>query len=233
VPGVSYTIQAPRRVPLADRSVVATKPGIPWWGAVLGAFAMTGIGIAVDLTLGDTLTKIFLVFYAVGCIAAVLAVAHRGIFAAMVQPPLILALAVPLVVRALGTTSGGGVRDEVITMALPLVNGFPTMALTTLATFALGLARIVIQRRAYPRDTPERMEANRDAYRPRRASLQHRTARPAPIPGVVRPTAARPAPSARMSSSSRATPAAASPASAVAKQRRRDGTPSPSPRRHT
>ncbi len=196
---------------------------------------MTGIGIAVDLTLGDTLTKIFLVFYAVGCIAAVLAVAHRGIFAAMVQPPLILALAVPLVVRALGTTSGGGVRDEVITMALPLVNGFPTMALTTLATFALGLARIVIQRRAYPRDTPERMEANRDAYRPRRASLQRRTAGPAPIRGVARPiaTAAGPASGTRLPSSSRATPSVATPAPAAAKPRRRAGTPSPSPRRHT
>lgn len=231
MPRVSYTIQAPRRVPLADRSVVATKPGIPWWGAVLGAFAMTGIGIAVDLTLGDTLTKIFLVFYAFGCIAAVLAVAHRGIFAAMVQPPLILALAVPLVVRALGTTSGGGVRDEVITMALPLVNGFPTMALTTLATFALGLARIVIQRRAYPRDTPERMEANRDAYRPRRAPLQRRTA-PAPIPGVARPTTARPTP-ARMSPSTRVAPAVARPTPAIAKQRRHEDAPAPSPRRRT
>jgi len=148
---VSITIQPARRVPLADRAVVASRRGLPWWGAVLVAFAMTGVGIAIDLTFGNTLTAIFLAFYVAGCLAAVLAVAHRGLFAAMVQPPLILALTVPLVVRALGTSTKGGMKDEVITLALPLVNGFPTMALTTLATVGLGVARIVIQRRAYPR----------------------------------------------------------------------------------
>lgn len=214
---MSITIQASRGVPLGDRSVVATKHGIPWWGAVLGAFAMTGVGIAIDLALGDTLTSIFLVFYAVGCVGAVLAVAHRGIFAAMVQPPLILAIAVPLVVRALGTnSSGGGLRDEVITMALPLVNGFPTMALTTLATVALGVARIVIQRRAYPQDTPERVAANQATYRPRGAVQPRRStgtrpkaaaaraariARPAAAPGPAamqdKPKPTQPAPTPR------------------------------------
>lgn len=151
-----------------------SRHGVPWWGAVLGAFAITGAGIAIDLTLGDTLTKIFLVFYAVGCVAAVLLVAHRGIFAAMVQPPLILAIAVPLVVHGLGTKSTGGLRNEVITLALPLVNGFPTMALTTVATVALGVTRIVMQRRSYPKDTPEQIEARQAAYRPRSATLARR-----------------------------------------------------------
>ncbi|MEO9221113.1 MAG: DUF6542 domain-containing protein, partial [Mycobacteriaceae bacterium] len=148
--------------------------GVPWWGAVLIAFAMTGTGIAIDLTVGTTLTRIFLIFYVVGCLAAVLAVAHRGLFAAMVQPPLILAVTVPVVVRALGTPGRGGIRDEVITLALPLVNGFPTMALTTVATLGLGIARIVIQRRAYPAGTPERIQARRADYRPRRSALPHR-----------------------------------------------------------
>jgi len=157
---------------------------------VLGAFAMTGIGIAIDLGRGSTLTRIFLVFYVLGCLAAVLAVAHRGIFAAMVQPPLILAITVPLVVRALGTSTKGGVKDEVITLALPLVNGFPTMALTTLVTVGLGIARIVIQRRAYPGGTPERIEARQRAYRPR-GSLPHRKppagkTAPTPIAGAAR-----------------------------------------------
>lgn len=186
---MSITIQPARRVPLADRSVVASKRGVPWWGAVLGAFVMTGIGIAIDLSRGNTLTRVFLVFYVLGCLAAVLAVAHRGIFAAMVQPPLILAITVPLVVRALGTSTKGGLKDEVITLALPLVNGFPTMALTTLATVGLGIARIVVQRKAYPRDTPERIEAGQRAYRPR-TQLPHRekaAARATASPGT-RPT---------------------------------------------
>jgi len=48
------------------------------------------------------------------------------------------------------------------------------MALTTLATVGLGVARIVIQRRAYPRGTPERTEAAQAAYRPRGQVLRHR-----------------------------------------------------------
>lgn len=184
---MSITIQPARGIPLAERSVVASKRGLPWWAAVLGAFAMTGIGVAVDLTLGDTLTRIFLVFYALGCIAAVLAVAHKGIFAAMVQPPLILAIAVPLVVNALGTSTNGGMKDHVITLALPLVNGFPTMALTTVVTVLLGSARIVIQRRTYPSDTPERIEANQVRYRPRSAFLHHEQAS-ARTAGVARTT---------------------------------------------
>ena len=176
---------------MADRSVVASKHGVPWWGAVLIAFAMTGIGIAIDLTVGTTLTRIFLIFYVLGCLTAVLAVAHRGLFAAMVQPPLILAVTVPVVVRALGTPGRGGIRDEVITLALPLVNGFPTMALTTVATVGLGIARIVIQRRAYPAGSPERIEARRADYRPRRSALPHRenrASRAVPVPAAARPT---------------------------------------------
>ena len=155
---------------------------------------MTGTGIAIDLTVGTTLTPIFLSFYVLGCLAAVLAVAHRALFAAMVQPPLILAVTVPLVVRALGTGSRGGIRDQVITLALPLVNGFPTMALTTLATLGLGIARIVVQRRAYPAGTPERIEDRRAAYRPRRSALPHRAnraGRSVPIT-VPAPPASRP-----------------------------------------
>ncbi len=195
---MSITIQPARRVPLADRAVVASKRGLPWWGAVLVAFAMTGVGIAIDLTFGNTLTAIFLAFYVAGCLAAVLAVAHRGLFAAMVQPPLILALTVPLVVRALGTSTKGGMKDEVITLALPLVNGFPTMALTTLATVGLGVARIVIQRRAYPRGTPERTEAAQAAYRPRAQVLPRR----------VGATSAKAAPSGKTVPSGQAVPSA-------------------------
>jgi hypothetical protein len=142
-------------VPLDERSVVAARRGIPWWGAVLLAFAATGAGIAIDLGRGDTLTLVFLAFYAVGCVLAVLAVVRRGIFAAMVQPPLILAVAVPLVVKLLGSGTTGGLRNEVITLALPLVNGFPTMAVTTALTVGIGIVRLVVTR------TPGRSRTHR------------------------------------------------------------------------
>lgn len=184
-------------LPLGDRSVIVTKRGVPWWVSVLGAFAVTGVGVAVDLALGDGLSWVFLVFYVVGCVGAVLAVAHRGLFAAMVQPPLILAVAVPVVVQAMGTpTGGGGLRDQVVTMALPLINGFPAMALTTLATLALGGARIAFQRRSYPADTPERIAAAREAYRPRsgthprRRRVQDRSAATSRLTRVAGPVTA-------------------------------------------
>ena len=127
--------------------MVAARRGIPWWAAVLLSFVMTGIGIGIDLARGSTLTQVFLIFYAVGCVLAVLAVMRRGIFAAMVQPPLILAVAVPLVVRLLGTGSTGGLRNQIITLALPLVSGFPTMAVTTAVTVVLGIVRLLTTRR--------------------------------------------------------------------------------------
>lgn len=155
-------------VPLDERSVVAARRGIPWWAAVLLAFVSTGLGIAIDLGRGDTLTRVFLVFYAVGCVLAVLAVMRRGVFAAMVQPPLILALAVPLVVKLLGSRSTGGLRNEVITLALPLVNGFPTMAVTTVVTVALGLVRLFITRPARaPRSGSRAAEDLSDDVQPR------------------------------------------------------------------
>lgn len=147
------TTSPPRSgVRIDEGSVVAGRRGIPWWAAVALAVAMTGVGIAIDLSRGDTLTRVFLAFYAVGCVAAVLAVMYRGIFATMVQPPLVLAVAVPLVVKLLGGGSTGGLRNQVITLVVPLINGFPTMAVTTAATVALGTARIVIHRKANPRN---------------------------------------------------------------------------------
>lgn len=150
-------------VPLAERSVVAARRGVPWWAAVLFSFVMTGVGISIDLARGSTLTQVFLIFYAVGCVLAVLVVMRRGVFAAMVQPPLILAVAVPLVVRVLGTGSTGGLRNQIITLALPLVNGFPTMAVTTAVTVLLGTVRLVSTRPARaPRARGRAMTADTD-----------------------------------------------------------------------
>lgn len=151
-----------RAVPHGEQSVLADRRGLPWWGAVLLAFAMTGLGIVIDVVRVDTLTQLFLIFYAVGCVAAVLAVAHRHLFTAVVQPPLVLAITVPVVVRALGGGSTGGLRNAALELVLPLVNGFPTMALTSVATVVLGLLRLRLQRPgpspapAAQRDTPPR-----------------------------------------------------------------------------
>ncbi|MGH3990185.1 MAG: DUF6542 domain-containing protein, partial [Pseudonocardiaceae bacterium] len=76
----------------------------------------------------------------------------KGLFGPLVQPPLILAVAVPGVVLAIGSLpTGGGVVAAALTVGTPLINGFPTMAITTGVVLAIGVFRLVTQRRPTPR----------------------------------------------------------------------------------
>jgi hypothetical protein len=132
-------------------SALASVRGIPWWAAVLLAFAFTGIGVFVDLERINRLGLIFQVCYFLGCVLAVLWVQRRGLFGPMVQPPLILALAVPGVVFAgSGAGTGGGLTAKALAVGTPLINGFPTMAITTGLTVLIGVIRIARQRPPAP-----------------------------------------------------------------------------------
>jgi hypothetical protein len=128
-------------------AAVSTMRGIPWWAAVLLALAFTGLGVFIDMERINRLGLIFQACYFVGCVAAVLWVQRRGLFGPMVQPPLILTLAVPGVVLA---TSGANIGDSLSAKALaigtPLINGFPTMAITTGLCLLIGLVRLARQR---------------------------------------------------------------------------------------
>jgi hypothetical protein len=74
----------------------------------------------------------------------------------MIAPPLILAVAVSGVVWATGTTpTGGGLVATALTVGTPLINGFPTMAITTGFTVAIGVFRLFLQRRPSARHTTE------------------------------------------------------------------------------
>ena len=73
----------------ANRSAHPNLPGVPWWGAVLIAVIATTIGFAFDAGSGNKdLGNVFGAMYAVGCVAAVLAVRQSSIFTAVIQPPL-------------------------------------------------------------------------------------------------------------------------------------------------
>ena len=92
-------LRARSSIPAENRSAHPAIPGVPWWGAVLIAVAATTAGFAIDAASGNReLTNAFAALYVIGCIAAVVAVRQSGIFTAVVQPPLILFVAVPLVV---------------------------------------------------------------------------------------------------------------------------------------
>jgi hypothetical protein len=135
------------RWPVPDRSLLATVLGVPPVAAVGVAALFTGIGAAVDLVRIGSLGTIFTICFVAGCVLAVAWVRRSGLFGPMVQPPLLVAVAVPVVVLLAGTpTPGAGVAERLLVIGAPLVNAFPIMAWGTGATLLLGVVRLVLQR---------------------------------------------------------------------------------------
>ncbi|MGN2636031.1 DUF6542 domain-containing protein [Nocardia takedensis] len=135
------------RVPAPQRSILPSVSGIPAGAAILIAVACTFLGFFIDANGGgDDLTGTFAALYVVGCVAAVCAVRYRGLFTAMVLPPLLLFLAVPLAYQQLTEGSSTGVKDILLNLAIPLVDRFPVMMLATSLVLALGGLRIYLHR---------------------------------------------------------------------------------------
>lgn len=137
-------------MPLDVRSILPTVPGVPAWGAVLIAVGATFVGFLLDAMRGTELTSAFAVFYFLGCVGAALAVRSRGLFAAAVQPPLILVVGVPLAYQSLTPGTGGGMKDLIFNTALPLVNRFPLMLVTALVVLAITAGRRYLNHQARP-----------------------------------------------------------------------------------
>ena len=132
---------------MADRSVLATVLGIPPIAAVGLAAALTAVGVLVDLTQVGGLGTVFTVCHISGCVLAVAWVRRTGLFGPMVQPPLLVALSVPVVVLLSGTPRPGqGVAERLLVIGAPLVNAFPVMAWTTGIVLVAGLLRVFLQR---------------------------------------------------------------------------------------
>lgn len=135
-------------MPAPHRSIIPTVPGVPAGAAVLIAVVCTSIGFFIDASGGGKdLTHVFAAFYIVGCVAAALAVRYRGLFTTMVTPPLLLFLAVPVAYEQLLGHSSTSLKDILLNLALPLMNRFPTMAIATVLALAIGLGRLLMQRK--------------------------------------------------------------------------------------
>ena len=123
---------------------------------MLCALALASTGVFADLERLNRLSVVFQVCYFLGCLLAVVVVQRRGVFGPMVAPPLILAVAVPGVVWATGAPpTGGGLVATALAVGTPLINGFPTMAITTGFTVAIGVFRLFLQRQPSARHTTE------------------------------------------------------------------------------
>lgn len=129
-------------IPADHRSAHPDFPGLPWWGAVLLALLCCTLGFAFDAgSGGGNLTKVFGSLYAIGCLAAVLAVRRSGLFTAIVQPPLILFAFVPAAYFLMHSSEIHGLKDLLINCGYPLIERFPLMLFTSAAVLAVGIAR--------------------------------------------------------------------------------------------
>ncbi|HEX6344145.1 DUF6542 domain-containing protein [Umezawaea sp.] len=130
-----------------DRALFGNFKGLPWWAAVAIAFVLAIIGTFIDVNSTKTVGWIFTVLFFLGCVGAIVFVERRSMFGPVVQPPLILAIVVPLVVVVVqGMPATGGLSSLALTLGKPLINGFPTMAVTTICTVLVGVARVFRQR---------------------------------------------------------------------------------------
>lgn len=130
------------RTGAAARSDHTRDGGVPWWGAVLIAVTATLIGIGIEAGSGNQeLGVAFAGCYALGCVAAAVTVRRSGIFTAVIQPPLVLFVAVPLAYYLFHESAFGGLKDALITCGYPLIERFPLMLFTSAVTLLVGLLR--------------------------------------------------------------------------------------------
>ncbi|MDF0530135.1 hypothetical protein P0W64_06660 [Tsukamurella sp. 8F] len=135
------------QVPIDERSVLATVPGLPWWGAILTLAAFTALGALLSAAVSGG--HIGSVCIAIGAIVAVLVIRNRALFTAIVQPPLFMALTIPLYNwLTLSDDSSSSAAKIVLDVALPLVRLFPWMFWITVVTAVIGISRWVLYRAA-------------------------------------------------------------------------------------
>lgn len=146
-------------MPATHRSAHPNFPGVPWWGAVVIAVTATTIGFAFDAGSGNKeLTSVFGALYFIGCVAAVLAVRQNSVFTAVVQPPLLLFVAVPSAYYLFNSSSINGLKDILINCGYPLIERFLLMLTTSVAVLVIGAARWYFGSHAAPEadeDTPD------------------------------------------------------------------------------
>ncbi|GAB3132995.1 hypothetical protein GCM10027289_22050 [Tsukamurella serpentis] len=132
------------QVPVDERSVLATVPGLPWWGAVLTLLAFAAVGaVAAGEFAGANAGMLAIT---VGAIVAVLAVRNRALFTAMVQPPLVIATAIP-VYRWFALPSPRSTSKILTDVLFPLISLFPWMFWITVIVLLIGGARMFLYHR--------------------------------------------------------------------------------------
>lgn len=135
-------------MPVDQQSVLPAVRGIPWWGAVLVATALTAVGAAIDANSSSNLGSVFNFCYLVGCVVAALAVRRRALFTAATQPPLIAFLVGIITLYGLNSDDASGLRGFILRVLVPIAADFPWMAVTFIVTLVVVVARWYLTRDA-------------------------------------------------------------------------------------
>lgn len=165
----------PAGVPPEQRPLFGSSRGLPWWGSLLLALGLTVIGAVAEIEFSGSVGRVFEAACFVGCVAAVCLARRNSLFGPMVQPPLIMGISGPVVMLLLGDHTGSNIKSKLFAIATPLINSFPAMAVATVVTIAIGIARIVWARRH--EQPPER------GGQRRKEASEARTRRTAPPSG--------------------------------------------------
>ncbi|MCV7047321.1 hypothetical protein H7J08_22045 [Mycobacterium frederiksbergense] len=168
---VDHRSALPRFQGLLPPSLPGLPSGLPWWGATLLAVTATAVGFAYDAGAGNKeLGAVFATFYALGALAAVVLVRRSGLFTAVIQPPLILFVAVPTSYFLFHSGELSGIKDILINCGYPLIERFPLMFFTSAAVLLVGMARWYLDRGAEPVEAVATDAADPPAETQRRAA---------------------------------------------------------------
>ncbi|MCL2780046.1 MAG: hypothetical protein FWD74_00865 [Actinomycetia bacterium] len=146
--------RAANRAPTeAARYSGARQRGIAGWLAVIVLIAISAAGAAFDYARDSSasgLGSMFNVALVVGSVLAICVVVRRGMFSVLVAPPLVYF--VISMVMVYERSNGLKDRAKVIAAAQSwLVNGFPAIAIATMAVVAITVTRMIVSRVAVAR----------------------------------------------------------------------------------
>lgn len=141
-----------RTMPRESRQALAARPherGLAWWWALAVLVAVTLAGALVDSLVSTANQNAFNIAIVVGSIAGVLLVKRSQIFAIVVSPPIVYALAALLQLylkKSLSQDKHGALNAVINAVQNYLVYGFPALATATAAVLIIAGIRLVARR---------------------------------------------------------------------------------------
>lgn len=150
----------PAETPWDERPILGASRGLSWSAAVSLAFGLATVAAVFDVLRTGTLGQPYQIAYVVGSVAAVCWVRRRNLFGPMVQAPLVFAITAVGSLLIFGGSGGSGLKQLLFSVVIPLTSNFPTMAVTTGITVAIGVFRIWRQRD--PEPEVRRVRGDRD-----------------------------------------------------------------------